>query len=269
MMSEPGMYSWRNPWLRWSILFVGCTSVAALLAGFIWLPSQQSDFSAQGIWASICRAAGVPAQWSEKQVRTGPELRTTGVVLDQTMARGETQEAGGRGATVALQQCTMCHGAQGPSSGNAPNLAGQYPEVLIKQLEDYRRGDRSSAIMQAIVKNLSARDFRDLATFYSTLPKPQKLLDGRNTVPALVRVGDPMRNIAPCASCHGVDDHKLGAPWLQDMPKEYSAAQLTAFASGLRKNDSHGQMRNMARLLSAGEVDELARFYAPSSLASH
>ena len=48
--------------------------------------------------------------------------------------------------------------------------------------------------------------------------------------PALVRVGDPLRNIVPCVSCHGGIDHKLGAPWLEGMPKEY----LLSAAEGLR-----------------------------------
>jgi len=71
-----------------------------------------------------------------------------------------------------------------------------------------------------------------------------------------------MRNIAPCASCHGGLDHKLGAPWLEAMPKAYLSEQLDAFAKGARHNDSHRQMRNMARQLSAAEVDELATYYA-------
>ena len=51
----------------------------------------------------------------------------------------------------------MCHGAQGMSDGNSPNLAGQYPEVIIKQLHDYKSGDRSSAFMQTIAQKLSDR----------------------------------------------------------------------------------------------------------------
>ena len=64
-----------------------------------------------------------------------------------------------------------------------------------------------------------------------------------------MRVGDPLRNIVPCVSCHGGIDHKLGAPWLEGMPKEYLLKQLKAFASGARRNDSFAQMRNMVRPL--------------------
>ena len=262
MMQEPGLYAWRNPWFRWSLLSVGGTFVAAVLVGFLWLPSAQSDFSAQGIWASICRAAGVPGAWGD-QAATAPQgVRTTGVVLNQAMARPGARDAAGRGATLALQQCTMCHGARGVSVANAPSLAGQYPEVVIKQMTDYQQGDRLSSIMQALARNLSERDIADLATYYAELPRPRPLAGRLNVVPALVRVGDPMRNIAPCASCHGGVERKLGSPWLDGMPKDYLAVQLSAFASGARKNDSHAQMRNMARQLSAKESEDLASYYA-------
>jgi cytochrome c553 len=80
--------------------------------------------------------------------------------------------------------------------------------------------------------------------------------------PALVRVGDPLRNIVPCVACHGGIDHKLGAPWLEGMPKAYLLSELQDFASGARRNDSYGQMRNMVRSLTAQEINGVAEFYA-------
>ena len=82
------------------------------------------------------------------------------------MARAGANDSVGRGATLALN-CTMCHGAQGMSISNAPNLAGQYPEVVIKQLHDYKNGKRSSSIMEALAKNLPDQDIVDLAAYYA------------------------------------------------------------------------------------------------------
>ena len=64
-MREQGMYSWGNPWFRWSVVSLAALTVVSLLVGFVWLPSVHGDFSAQGLWASICRAAGVPTTWSD------------------------------------------------------------------------------------------------------------------------------------------------------------------------------------------------------------
>ena len=244
-----------------SVIALVALTVITMLIGFVWLPSAHEDFTMQGLWASICRAAGVPAQWSE-QSGPGETGTSTTVVLEPAMARAGSNAEIGRGATLALN-CTMCHGAQGMSISDAPNLAGQYPEVVIKQLEDYRSGHRSSPIMEAMVKGLGERDVRDLAAYYAYLPKARTAPTTYDeTLPALIRVGDPLRNIAPCISCHGGVDQKLGAPWLEGMPKQYLVNQLNAFVAGTRHNDSGAQMRNMARSMTPEEIDEVATFYA-------
>jgi cytochrome c553 len=157
----------------------------------------------------------------------------------------------------------MCHGPQGMTQSNAPNLAGQYADVIAKQLVDYKQGDRASSIMQALAKSASERDVRDIAAYYASLPRPRNTpVTDMDDVPPLVKTGDPMRNIAPCAACHGGIDRKMGAPWLEGMPRDYLVAQLAAFASGERRNDSHRQMRNVAQSMTAQEIEAVAGFYA-------
>jgi cytochrome c553 len=261
-MQEPGMFSWRSIWVRSSVLSLLGLTLVSMAVGFVWLPSVQADFSAQGLWASICRAAGVPGSWAGPAGAVVAGTPATDVVLTRAMARDGSDTAVGRGATLALN-CTMCHGAQGMSTSNAPNLAGQYPEVLMKQLLDYRSGKRSSSVMQAIATPLPDRDITDLAAYYAYLPKARTAPTSYDeTLPALVRVGDPMRNIAPCISCHGGIDQKLGAPWLEGLPKDYLVLQLNAFRTGARRNDAQGQMRNMVRAITPAEIDEVAGFYA-------
>jgi cytochrome c553 len=149
------------------------------------------------------------------------------------------------------------------SLSNAPNLAGQYPEVVIKQLQDYRAGQRRSAIMESLARQLSERDIADLAAYYAYLPKARTAPTTYDeSLPALVRVGAPLRNIAPCVSCHGGIDQKLGAPWIEGMPRDYLVQQLVAFRSGERRNDSQAQMRNVVRSMSDQEIEEVAGFYA-------
>lgn len=261
-MDEARAMSWRNPWFRWSVVSLTVLTVVSILVGFLWLPSVQRDFREDGWWAALCRAAGVPASWSEpSKAVAGP--RATRVVLTRAMARPAEHGSAGRGATLALAQCTMCHGAQGMSASNAPNLAGQYPEVVIKQMQDYRDGRRTSAVMQAIAAQLADQDLADLAAYYAGLPQARTAPTFYDeSLPALVRVGDPLRNIAPCISCHGGVDQKLGAPWMEGMPKAYLVEQLRAFASGRRQNDPHAQMRNVARAMTEREIDAVASFYA-------
>ena len=248
--------------MRGSILALAAVTVVAILLGFVALPSVHSDFTAKGLWDAICRAAGVPSAWGgAEDVKTGKA--TTSVVMVPELARPGGSDAVGRGGSLAIEKCTMCHGAKGVSATDAPNLAGQYPEVIVKQLVDYQRGHRPSAAMRAIAEPLDDRQIRDLAAYYASLPRLKNApVTDMSKVPPLVRVGDPMRNVAPCASCHGGMEQKLGAPWLEGMPKAYLVAQLKDFASGARTNDSHAQMRNMSRSLTPKEIEEVSDFYA-------
>jgi cytochrome c553 len=269
MMKQDDAHGWQSPWVRWSIVSLIAVTIGAFFIGFVWLPSAHGDFGAKGLWDSICRAAGAPASWSS----SGSAVREAGgtstdVVLDRAMAREGSRQSVGRGATLALN-CTMCHGAQGMSTSDAPNLAGQYPEVIIKQLMDYRSGRRDSAIMEALAKRLSDEEIRELADYYAYLPKARTAPTTYDeTLPALVRVGAPLRNIAPCVSCHGGIDQKFGAPWLEGMPKGYVQQELRQFRSGQRGNDPEGVMRNVARAMTDQEIEEVATFYAGKGLAT-
>lgn len=259
-MRDESSLAWSSPWVRWSVVSLVVLTVLSILVGFMVLPSVHGDFTAQGLWNSICRAAGVPSSWSQ-QGAAPQGVPSTDVVLTRAMTRTTPDEVG-RGGTLALN-CTMCHGAQGMSASDAPNLAGQYPEVVIKELQDYRSGRRQSPIMQALAQKLSDRDIQDLAAYYAYLPKARTAPTTYDeSLPALVRVGAPLRNIAPCISCHGGVDQKLGAPWIEGMPKAYLVAQLTAFRSGTRRNDAEAQMRNVARSMTDAEIEEVATFYA-------
>ena len=247
--------------MLWSVVSLVAVTIVSMAIGFLWLPSAHADFSAKGVWDMICRAAGVPESWGGGSA--APAVRSTQVVLTTNMAKGGASDEAGRGATIALAHCTMCHGPQGMTQTNAPNLAGQYADVVAKQLMDYRNGDRTSSIMQALAAALSEAQVREVATYYASLPKPRNTpVQDMDKVPPLVKTGDPIRNIAPCAACHGGIERKLGAPWLESMPRDYLVEQMAAFASGQRRNDSHGQMRNVARAMTKEEIASVSEFYA-------
>ena len=59
--------------------------------------------------------------------------------------------------------------------------------------------------------------------------------------------------------CHGDIDNKAGSPWLGGQSAVYIKAQLQA--SGARRNDISQQMRNIARHMTAEEIDQVARYY--------
>jgi cytochrome c553 len=262
MNGDEGRAVWGSSAARWSIFWLVVVTIVLFAVGFVLLPLAQKDFTVQGLWAAICRAAGVPAEWAPADTLVAPQ-RTTQVVLEHSLTRRATADAVGRGGSLAIQQCTMCHGAQGVSAADTPNLAGQYREVIVKQLLDYKNGDRTSTVMQALASRLSLQDANDLAAYYVSLPKTHRTpAPYDEPTPALVRVGDPLRSIGPCSACHGGIDRKIGTPWLEGMPKQYLVDQLRQFASGARRNDNYAQMRNIARAMTEKEIDEVAEYYA-------
>ena len=259
-MSTERLFSWRNRWFTVSVGLTAGVAIVSILIGFIWLPSVQTDSQFSGIWNAICSAAGVPQQWLVSTPVTS-RVKTSEVVVTPTMFAHADALSVGRGATLALR-CSMCHGPQGISQANSPNLAGQYETVIYKQLKDFQSGARTNAVMSPMVGTLSDQDMRDLAAYYANLPKLAGYHPASQSIPPIVATGSPMRNIAPCASCHGAADHKTGAPWLEGEPVAYIRTQLQAFAVGDRHNDIGEQMRNVARQMTPVEIEAAARYYS-------
>ena len=53
-----------------------------------------------------------------------------------------------KGSALFAAQCVACHAADGNSTTPAnPKLAGQHPEYLLKQLQEFKSGKRENAIM--------------------------------------------------------------------------------------------------------------------------
>ena len=259
-MSEQPLFSPRNPWFAASVGVTVVIAVLSALVGLIWLPLAQPDLKLSGIWDAICSAAGVPrAAPQEDSLR--PDFKTSNVVMTPEMLRRPDPVSIGRGATLA-QRCAICHGPQGVSDANSPNLAGQYAAVTYKELNDFKAGARVNAVMSPFAVNMSNQDMLDLAAYYAYLPRvPSSHVDPNIPAPLIVKTGAPMRNIAPCGSCHGDIDNKAGSPWLGGQSAVYIKAQLQAFASGARRNDISQQMRNIARHMTPEEIDEVARYY--------
>jgi cytochrome c553 len=249
---------------RWVTTSVGLTAAIAIVAiilGFAWLPLEQPGAQFRSVWDAICSAAGLIQKSPASEPVVQAAYPTSQVAVVPQMLHGADAESIGRGATLALR-CTMCHGARGMSLANTPNLAGQDPVAIYKQLVDFQTGARKSAIMAPLVAALSDQDLRDLAVYYAYLPRPTDLPVAAGGPPQIVANGAPMRSIAPCGACHGTLASKPGAGWLGGQPVVYLRAQLQAFAAGSRHNDIGEQMRNIARGLTPAEIDAATQYYA-------
>ncbi len=66
--------------------------------------------------------------------------------------------------------CAACHGANGISAiPNYPNLAGQKPQYMVKQLKAFKDGTRKDPVMAPMAAPLTDADMANLAAYYAGL----------------------------------------------------------------------------------------------------
>jgi cytochrome c553 len=260
-MSAERMFSWRNPWFAAGVGVTAGVVVLSIIVGFVLLPYATTGAPFASLWDAICSAAGVPRVTVNSEPSRPPAI-TSNVVMNSQMFGPPDTRSVGRGATLAMQ-CAICHGSNRQGEVDTPNLEGQPAAAVYKQLRDLKTGARTNAVMAPFAAKLGEQDMLDLAAYYSYLPRqPGSHPDDAVAVSQIVARGAPMRNVPACASCHGLTDAKLGTPWLDGQSAVYIKAQLQAFATGARRNDISEQMRNIARQMTAAEIDEAARYYA-------
>ena len=171
--------------------------------------------------------------------------------------------------------CNICHGDNGVSNGrNWPDLAGQNPHYIFKQLLDYHDGKRSETpparAMTELAKELTRQEMADLAMYYAQFPLPPgedpRFVDEKTeqAIKKLVEFGDGQRMIAPCSACHGAhgEGGSVDMPALTGQQAVYFRNTMQEFKRGLRHNDIYGRMRYMSKALSDEEINALAQYYA-------
>lgn len=89
------------------------------------------------------------------------------------LARGESIYREGLARSPAVPACASCHALSGAGLAPAfPRLAGQHPQYLVKQLDDFRFGRRNSdpdQMMSQVAHKLSERDIEAVAGYIARL----------------------------------------------------------------------------------------------------
>lgn len=162
--------------------------------------------------------------------------------------------------------CAACHGPDGNSMIPVnPTLAQQHPEYLMKQLQEFKSGKRTNAIMQGMAATLDDEGVKNVAYWVSTkAAKPGTAKDK-----ALVALGEKIyrggimdRQVPACAGCHSPNGAGIPAqyPRLSGQQADYTEAQLKAFRDGMRQNSL--QMGQVVAKLNDREIKALADYVA-------
>jgi cytochrome c553 len=266
-LSEPHVLD--QPWRVWATVAVLAIAFTGIVFGVVIIPVVQGRSAGLDAYTAICRALGIlpgsPAQPqpSDRTPSTPVSQVTWTPDVLQILARADPE----RGRAKVAEVCAACHGEQGVSVAPAtPNLAGQSGAAIYKQLHDYRTDSRAHPQMTGVAKALEEGQIAEVAAYYAGQPKrnpnPATLAEAPQPIVQLVELGDPARNIPPCAACHRPGaGGPIEAPILSEQDHDYLVLQLKMYASGERRNDVYGRMRTIAARLTPTEIEGLARYY--------
>jgi len=166
-----------------------------------------------------------------------------------------------------LQLCAGCHNPDGNSViPENPKLSGLDVDYIIRQLRDFKSGNRHSNVMVNIVPLVDEKEFKSLAVFFSV----QKRTNGAVADANLVAKGRLIFNegilgsaVPACAGCHNEDGSgNAKYPRLTGQNIPYVIQQLLDFKNGVRTNDAKAAMRAVARRLNEDEINAVAHYVA-------
>lgn len=161
-------------------------------------------------------------------------------------------------------RCFLCHGGTGDSSSPLyPKLAGQHPEYLLKQLRNFKRGERESSDMKKVVAELNDAEMQVLAKFFSLQPPSQ----GNSAFPEMRAVGERVftkgnseSGLQPCIECHGEKGRGSATlPRIGGQHALYVETQLNLFEERKRTNDN-AQMQDIAKKMRPEEMRAVAEY---------
>lgn len=162
--------------------------------------------------------------------------------------------------------CVACHAADGNSAiAENPKLAQQHPEYLVKQLQEFKTGQRANAIMQGFASILSDDDMKNVSWWLASQKAKPGFAKDKDSVALgerIYRGGIADRNIAACAGCHSPNGAGIPSqyPRLSGQHAAYTASQLVQFRDGVRKNSL--PMAGVASKLNDREIKAVSDYIA-------
>jgi cytochrome c553 len=140
------------------------------------------------------------------------------------------------------RECAACHEPEGwgVTTGSVPQIAGQHRNVVIKQLADFRAGNRDSALMipYASAESIGgAQAVADVAAYISTLEI--SVANGQGSGKDL-ELGKSLYQ-EHCADCHGSSGEGSNddlVPRIQAQHYKYLMRQFKWIRDGKRRNSS-------------------------------
>ena len=149
--------------------------------------------------------------------------------------------------------CAACHGDKGVPTDpkTIPVIWGQEQSYLMKQLRDFRNGERNSPVMSPIAKDLAEGDLRKLTAYFAGKTWPARRMSAKPPLPP--------KGIAQCEACHQPNfQDGTPAPRLARLSYEYLVTAMRSFAEEERTNNL--DMPRFMQVLAERERNAIARY---------
>lgn len=164
---------------------------------------------------------------------------------------------------IIAERCSHCHGENGEASNTIyPRLAGQHKEYMVKQLQNFRSGERTGT-MNDIAKDLTDEEMIGLAEYFSAQPPAKHRVRDKEFAAVgkyIFFKGNKFSGVASCSSCHGDKGHGTNKlPRLAGQHKRYVSIQLEEFNNRKRTNDNH-IMQSVAAQLTEFEREAVSLY---------
>lgn len=160
------------------------------------------------------------------------------------------------------RSCVTCHGPEGwgTYSGSYPQIAGQLRSVIIKQLADFRAGNRDNPIMRAFSSQRALggpQDIADVAGYIANLPMTTDINKG----PGVTPLDGAAIYADKCEKCHGKNgegDPKDHGPALHAQHFSYLNRQFNWIRTGHRRNADEKMTRQIKDMHGGEQASVLA-----------
>ena len=176
---------------------------------------------------ALCLSS-LPASASEDHLRAARELERA-IHLEPNLENGKK----------VYLLCAVCHEpeAWGNPSGEYPQLAGQHPQVIIKQLADIRARNRDNPTMYpfTLLDHLTLQQLADVSAYIAQFPM---------TTENGIGPGDDLEHgrrlyAENCEECHGAKGEGIAndhMPLIQGQHYRYLVRQFEWIKNGKRRN---------------------------------
>jgi cytochrome c553 len=214
---------------------------------------------------ALLKAAAIALSATALSAQAWDEEREAAMALTPNLDNGRK----------VYESCAICHTPMGwgMQRGRYPQIAGQHPNVVIKQLTDIRQGNRDNPTMFPFAQMSvlgGPQNIADVAAYIAQL----KMNPFNSTGPGLNLDRGEALYKEHCVKCHGEHGEGKNAefqPRIQGQHYEYLLRQFHWIKSGKRRNADETmvkQIKGFSERDITAVVDYTSRLRPPKELVA-